>query len=219
MKNYIYNKAPNPQLWQHPHSQFIDKWQVGDVTYDDYYNWAEWLINQHVDDSDKLAEQLLFLCLDETDNSEFLRQANSLVVRIFKLLNQKNTQLAIPKYGFADCHYALDITEPYFQQLIAMVDETQLTYIAKLDHGRDKEEHLQALKQTIYQQNGKIDYTKQGSWYPDEVISLGQYYCENGFEIGFCVCNIENNVEMLVNRLELIKKTQSLLFPEGRGAS
>lgn len=186
-----------PHTWQTIHTKMLDKWQLGDITQDDLLEWALWLDSVAQDipmTALRERDELIALIFDEEDEFLLIKKAKILLLAICEQLN-----LDKPRYDFADDNYGLTITEPYYQQLLPMITDEDLVYISKLDYGIDSDEHYKALKKTIYEQNGKINYEKQHTWFPHEVLSLGHWYCEDNFEIAYALCNCLLARNMLMN--------------------
>lgn len=168
--------------WQNPHDKFLDKWQLGDINRDDILDWAMWLDTLSIkNDKPQLLTALLF---DEDDDMLLIRQIKNLVHEMCE-----NFNLPKPQYDFADSRYGIEITNPYFQKLLSMLNEEQLLFIAKLDYEHDVEKHLNALIQVVYEQAGIIDFDQQKFWHPHEVLSLGHYAPKQNFEIAYVLCN------------------------------
>lgn len=173
-----------PIAWQTPHKKMLDKWQLGDISRDDLLDWAMWLDTLSKKSSSKQTELIGLIC-DETDDFLLIKQASILFNHLCE-----QYQLTKPNYTFADNRYGIDITENFYQQLLPMIDDNQLKYIAKIDYGNEFDEHYIALKKLIVEQNGKILYDKQQSWVPHEVLSLSHRYCDKSYEIAYVFANV-----------------------------
>lgn len=70
--------------------------------------------------------------------------------------------------------------------LLRTATSEELSFIAGLDYGQDKERHLAELRELIYQRDGQF---KDGeTWFPLEVIELGANSITTGHEREFLLC-------------------------------
>lgn len=173
-----------PICWENPHEKMLDKWQLGDISRDDLLDWVMWLDTLSEQSSPEKTELIALIC-DENDDFLLIKQINSLLNNLCEYY-----QLNQPNYTFADNRYGIDITENFYQQLLPMLDDNQLKYIAKIDYGKDFDEHYVALKNLIVEQNGKILYDKNQSWIPYEVLSLSHFYCDKNYETAYVFANV-----------------------------
>ena len=72
--------------------------------------------------------------------------------------------------------------------LASTIFEEEIAFIAGLDYGQDRERHLAALRQLIFQHGGVL--RKDQNWYPYEVIELGANHIEPGYEREFAICTL-----------------------------
>lgn len=72
--------------------------------------------------------------------------------------------------------------------LIASVTDIELAFIAALDYGQEVQQHLEALRAVIFDQDG----TPQDGqvWHPYEVIELGAHAIHPGHEREFAICTL-----------------------------
>ena len=71
---------------------------------------------------------------------------------------------------------------------ISSVTEDELAFIAALDYGQKSEQHLVALRQVIFEQDG-IPAAGQ-IWFPYEVIELGARHLESDHAREFAICTL-----------------------------
>ncbi len=73
-------------------------------------------------------------------------------------------------------------------QLISTISESELSFIAALDYGKDDNQHLEALRAVVFSQAGVIQ--EHQYWYPYEVIELGSHALTAGHEREFAICTL-----------------------------
>lgn len=73
-------------------------------------------------------------------------------------------------------------------EFIQSITDAEMNFIANLDYGCGKEEHLQALKKVIFEQGGICNNDQL--WYPAEVYELGSNSLQQGHEREFVICTL-----------------------------
>ena len=72
--------------------------------------------------------------------------------------------------------------------LVQSASESELAFIAALDHGQDVERHLAALRAVCFEQGGVIRPDQH--WFPYEVIELGAHWLQQVHEREFAICTM-----------------------------
>ncbi|WP_266183209.1 hypothetical protein [Dyella humicola] len=72
--------------------------------------------------------------------------------------------------------------------LVQSISESELSFIAGLDYGKDQDRHQTALRLVIDQQGGKFNEGQY--WFPYEVVELGAHDLQTGHEREFAICTI-----------------------------
>jgi len=72
--------------------------------------------------------------------------------------------------------------------IVTSITESEPTFIAGLDYGQKQDQHLDALRKVIFEQDGVS--TRPQYWFPYEVIELGAHSLESGHEREFAICTL-----------------------------
>ena len=73
-------------------------------------------------------------------------------------------------------------------EIVKGITEGELEYISNADYGLDAKKHKEALKTLIHVQNCVIQDSQY--WFPYEVVELTRWFCKEGHEREFAMCNI-----------------------------
>ncbi len=73
------------------------------------------------------------------------------------------------------------------KELLQSLSEQERNFISNLDYGNGSSQHKCELDKVI-ENEGVVDFDKQGVWYPYEVIELGKNWLQEGHEREFTTC-------------------------------
>lgn len=148
---------------------------VGDVTPNDFYDWASSYI----------------LAGDDSENINILvglasekKPSNHELIRYFKyaLLDKGFSFPAEPRQSYTENRFRAD-----FERLILSITEDELLFIASADHAQEVGEHYAALKNLIFERRGVP--SEEMYWFPYECIELSRWSIEKGHEREFAISN------------------------------
>ena len=73
-------------------------------------------------------------------------------------------------------------------ELIRSISQDELSFIAALDYGQNKEKHLEALNALIFKNS--CTFTDDQYWFPYEVIQLGSHHLQEHHAREFTICTL-----------------------------